>query len=169
MRLDKLLSNLKYGSRKEIKNMVKRNLITINGIVIHSSDVKIDPNHDKINVNGKEVFYKEHIILAFYKPIGYLSSHKDEQYPSLFKLIKAPYNQFDLKIAGRLDYDSEGLVILTNNGQLIHQITHPKKQIEKVYEVTLNDRLNNQTKDKLLEGVMLKDEDGSYYHAKAIH
>ena len=168
MRLDKFLSNLKFGSRKDIKIMVKNGLVMINNHQAVSSDVKIDPIYDKISVNGKEVFYQENIIVAFNKPKGYLSSHHDEAYPSLFNLIGPPMNQFDLKIAGRLDYDSEGLMILTTSGQLIHKITHPKKHIQKVYEATLNRPLEQSSLEQLLDGVELIDTDGTSYHTKAI-
>ncbi|MFA7417488.1 MAG: pseudouridine synthase [Acholeplasma sp.] len=168
MRLDKFLSNLKYGSRKEIRIMVKKGLVTINGVTASSSDVQIDPNYDKIFLNGEAVFYKENITLAFYKPVGYLSSHQSELYPTLFSLIEAPYHQFDLKIAGRLDYDSEGLVILTTNGDLIHQITHPKKHVKKIYEATLDQPFTKMANDWLMAGIELKDEDGSIYQTSAI-
>lgn len=163
MRLDKFLSNLNYGSRKEIKLMVKNGLVKVGNLTVKSSDVKIDPNYDKIFVNGTEVIYKENVILSFYKPAGYLSSHKAEIYPSLFELIGAPYKQYDLKIAGRLDYDSEGLVILTTSGDLVHQITHPKKKIRKVYEAKLDKHFNESSKLKLLQGVEIMGEDGMPY------
>lgn len=169
MRLDKFLSNLKFGSRKDIKTMVKNGLVKINNYQAVSSDVKIDPIYDKISVNGKEVFYQENIIVAFNKPKGYLSSHQDEIYPSLFNLIGSPMNQFDLKIAGRLDYDSEGLMILTTSGPLIHKITHPKKHIQKVYEATLDRIFDASSLDVLLQGIELMDTDGTTYHTKAIH
>ncbi len=169
MRLDKFLSNLKFGSRKDIKTMVKNGLVVINNDQAVSSDVKIDPIYDKISVNGREVFYQENIILAFNKPKGYLSSHIDEVYPSLFNLIGPPMNQFDLKIAGRLDYDSEGLMILTTSGPLIHKITHPKKHIQKVYEATLDRSLDQISLNQLLQGVILIDTDGSTYQTKAIN
>ncbi len=169
MRLDKFLSNLKFGSRKDIKIMVKNGLVKINNHQAVSSDVKIDPIYDKISINGKDVFYQQNIILAFNKPKGYLSSHNDEVYPSLFNLIGPPMNQFDLKIAGRLDYDSEGLMILTTSGALIHKITHPKKHIEKVYEATLDRRLDSSTIEVLIEGVELVDTDGTVYQTRAIN
>lgn len=168
MRLDKFLSNLKYGSRKTIKVMVKNNQISIGDKLVTSSEVKINPNYDKILVKGEEVFYKESITLAFYKPAGYISSHVDEVYPSLFNLIKAPYNRFDLKIAGRLDYDSEGLMILTTQGDLVHKITHPKKQVVKVYEATLDNMFTDQGKMQLLDGVTIKGEDGIDYKGIAL-
>lgn len=169
MRLDKLLYNLKYGSRKTIKMMAKKGKILVNSIPTYSSDIKIDPNYDKIIVNGHEVFYKENIILAFNKPSGYLSSHEDELYPSLFHWIEAPYHQFDLKIAGRLDYDSEGLMILTTDGKLVHQITHPNGRVQKVYEVILDKALEQKDAHKLLKGFNLPDGKGEPYEAKALN
>lgn len=168
MRLDKFLSNLKYGSRKTIKAMVKQGQVRVGEVLVKSSDVQINPEYDKIFVNGVEVFYKKNITLAFYKPVGYLSSHKTELYPSLFDLIHEPYNQFDLKIAGRLDYDSEGLVILTTDGDLIHKITHPKQHVKKIYEATLNKEFDDQGMNHLLKGVEIMGEDGIPYIGVAL-
>lgn len=168
MRLDKFISNYSEFSRKEVKNMVKKRQIIMNGEVISSSDIKINPKYDKINVNGKDIFYKEIVTLAFYKPKGYLSSHKSEIYPSLFTMITAPYDHLDLKIAGRLDYDSEGLMILTTSGDLVHQITHPKKLIPKTYEATLNNVFNNTAQTKLLDGITIQETHQHSYLAKAL-
>ncbi|WP_025725448.1 pseudouridine synthase [Acholeplasma granularum] len=169
MRLDKFLSNLKLGSRKDVKFMVKNGDVTLNGNPVYQYDMKIDPNYDKICVKGEHLYYKDDIILAFYKPVNYLSSNKDNIHPVLFDLIKSPYDRLDLKIAGRLDLDSEGLMILSNNGQIIHEITHPKKKVIKVYEATLDKILNLEDANKLLLGVELINTDGSTYFAQALN
>src|SRR5690606_10419376 len=127
MRLDKLLSNLKYGSRTEIKALIKKGLISVNEKIVKNADMQIDPNKDQIVVDRETVFYKDIIILAMHKPAGYLSANQDKNDPVVIDLIKKPYDRFDFKIAGRLDKDTEGLLILTTDGDIQHEITHPKK------------------------------------------
>ena len=135
MRLDKFLSNLKYGSRNDIKKMCKNNLIKVNGSLIKKSDFDIDPETDIIEVDDEVVFYKENITLLINKPQGYICSNIDELYPSLLKLLDKKYSRFNFKFAGRLDWDTEGLVIVSTNGDIVHRITSPKKEMYKTYYV----------------------------------
>ncbi|MBN3491169.1 rRNA pseudouridine synthase [Acholeplasma equirhinis] len=167
MRLDKILSNLKYGSRTEIKTLIKRGLISVNEKIVKHADMQIDPNKDQIVVDQETVFYKETIILAMHKPAGYLSANQDKNDPVVIDLIKKPYDRFDFKIAGRLDKDTEGLLILTTDGEIQHEITHPKKHLDKVYEATLDLDFTEAAKLQLLEGVELKDPDGKIYFTNA--
>ncbi len=166
-RLDKILSNLKYGSRKDVRNLIKKGSVLVNNDIVKVFDMQVDPTYDKISVNGKPLFLKENVILSFYKPKGFLSSHKDSLHPTLFEWIKEPYQRLDLKIAGRLDLDSEGLMILTTDGDLIHRITHPKKHLDKVYEVILDKDVEEASLEPLKIGVLLKDPHGETYNAVA--
>ncbi len=163
MRLDKFLSNLKYGSRKSVKELIKSGFVTLNGKVVKTSDLEIRENYDKIAVKGKPVFYKDVIILAVHKPVDYISSHNEGDKQTVFDLIGEPYNRFDLKIAGRLDLDSHGLMILTNDGALINKITKPQSHLDKTYEVILDKVFNESDGLLLKEGVLLQDEDGSVF------
>lgn len=135
MRLDKFLSNMKYGSRNDIKKLCKNNLIKVNGQIIKKADLNIDPNVDIVEVDEETVFYKENITLIINKPRGYICSNVDELYPSLLKILDEKYSRFDFKFAGRLDWDTEGLVIASTDGELIHKITSPKKDMYKTYYV----------------------------------
>ena len=171
MRLDKLLSNLKYGSRTEIKSFVKKGLITVNGKVVKSADLDVKPETDLITLNNEQIYYKETIILAMHKPAGYLSANEDKKDPVVISLLKKPYDRFDFKICGRLDKDTEGLLILTTSGDIQHEITHPKKHLDKIYEATLDKPFNDDAMQKLLNGVELTDTDGEIYFtaAKNLH
>ena len=135
MRLDKFLVNLKYGSRTEIKDLCKKGLISVNDVVCKKSDSNINPIIDVVKVSGIEVFYKENITLIMNKPQGYICSHVDELYPSLLNLLDEKYRRFDFSFAGRLDADTLGLVILSTDGKLIHEISAPSKNISKTYYV----------------------------------
>lgn len=156
MRLDKLLANLKYGSRNDIKKMCKNKMITVNGVIIKDSDIDVNPNVDNIIINGEEVYYKDSITLIMNKPAGYICSTIDELYPSLLRLLDSKYSRFDFKFAGRLDQDTEGLVIMSTDGEVIHRITSPKKDMYKTYYVKAESKLVNEnlleTPIELLDG-----------------
>ena len=115
MRVDKLLVNLKYGSRKTIHTMIKRKRISVNDEIIKKLDFKVDENKDQIKVDDELVFYRDKVVLMLNKPKDYVSANKDGLHKTVFELINEPYNRFDLNIAGRLDIDTEGLIILTND------------------------------------------------------
>lgn len=135
MRLDKFLSNLKYGTRKEIQKAIKRKLVYVNNELISNAAFKIDPVEDKVVFDEEEVFYKETILIMMNKPSGYVSATKDGKEKTVLELIGDPYSRFDLSIAGRLDKDAEGLLLLTNNGKLLHNIISPNKDVYKKYFV----------------------------------
>jgi len=166
MRIDKYLSNLKYGSRKEIKSLLKLHEVFINNHRVFDPTTAIDPNHDQVFIDGNRVFFKEHVHLMMYKPIGYLSANHDTMHRVIPSLIKSPYDRFEYAIAGRLDLDAEGLLILTTDGNFAHQIMHPKKHIEKTYEVMLDQPFSHQS--TLLKGIWIKDAYNNEYFAKAL-
>ena len=144
MRLDKFLVNLKYGSRNDIKKFCKNSLIKVNGKVIKDSDLNINPNVDEIIIDDEVVFYKENITLIMNKPAGYICSTVDEKYPSLLRLLDEKYSRFDFNFAGRLDWDTECLVIMSTDGALIHKITSPKKDMYKTYYVKTDKKIVNE-------------------------
>ncbi len=149
MRLDRFLSNLKYGTRSEIQKAIKRQLVLVNKTIIKSASFKIDPNIDEVVFNGEKVYYKESILIMLNKPSGYLSANKDGKEKTVFELIREPYSRFRLSIAGRLDKDTEGLLLLTNDGKLLHNIITPSKDVYKKYFVRVEKEFNN---PKVLEG-----------------
>lgn len=158
MRLDKYLSNLGHGSRKEIKRYIMKGYVLVNGNTIKDTGLVIDPIKDIIILNQQLIEDHSDIVVLLNKPSGYLSSRKDELYPSVLNLIKEPYNKYKLNIAGRLDQDTTGLLILTNNNELLHKLTHPNQKLEKTYEVTLARPATDSDILKLKEeGVLLLD------------
>jgi len=166
MRLDKFLSNLKLGSRKEITKDIKKGLVKVDNVVIYDNGFKIDPKNNKVEYNSKLVTFRENINIAIYKPKGYLSANIDQMHQVVISLLPLQYKSYDFKISGRLDLDSEGLLILTTNGNLVSQITNPRKQIEKTYVVETNLDIDNF--ESLLDGVIIKDGKNNNYLAKAI-
>jgi len=164
MRIDKYLSNRKYGSRTEIKALIKAKNITVNNQEVFDSGLNIDPSKDNIKVFGQEVIYRKHVYLLLNKPSGYLSATKDNLHKTVLDLIKSPFNRFDLKVCGRLDLDTEGLLILTDDTEFIHDMTSPKKDIIKKYYCLLRDKLTDF--EVITKGVILKDGHKEEYLSK---
>ncbi len=144
-RIDKILSNCGIGTRKDVKQFIKYGLVKVDGKVISKSDMKIDPDQCEITVNDKVITYKEFVYLMLNKPDGYVSATEDNKFPTVVDLVPVEYAHFNVFPVGRLDVDTEGLLILTNDGKFAHNVTSPKKHIPKKYfvipqnEVTQND------------------------------
>ncbi len=159
MRLDKMLGNSGIGSRKDIKSMVKSGIITVNGVVAKKSDMQIDEINDIICVNGEPVVYRQFIYLMLNKPAGYVSATEDFKYPTVIDLVPDEYRHFDLFPVGRLDIDTEGLLILTNDGAYAHNMLSPKKHVYKTYYAELDTPATVEDISKFKEGITI---DGGY-------
>ena len=161
MRIDKLLSQLKYGSRKEIHQAIRQQRVKINGQIINKSNLDVEPLKVNITFDEETVIYYPRVVLMYHKPSGVLSANKDIQHKTVFEAIKEPFHRFDLKIAGRLDLDAEGLMILTDDGNLIHNIISPNKKVYKTYEVTTKHPVLNS--DAIIKPMKIKDNRGREY------
>ena len=133
-----MLSNSGVGSRKDIKSLVKSGVVTVNGAVARKSDVHIDENKDEICVNGERINYQKYIYLMLNKPAGYVSATEDFKYPTVIDLVPQEFRHYDLFPVGRLDIDTEGLLILTNDGAYAHDMLSPKKHVYKTYYAKLD-------------------------------
>lgn len=138
MRLDKYLSDATAHSRRDIRQLVKRNAVTVNGIAARSVDMKIDEKQDVVYVNGKKVFYRKFIYLMLNKPQGYLSATEDDRDPVVVDLVPDELKHFAPFPVGRLDKDTEGLLLLTNDGQFDHELMSPRKNLYKRYYAELD-------------------------------
>lgn len=156
-RLDKILSNLGYGSRKDIKNLAKSGGIEVNGEVVKDSSIKIDPFASVIKIEGEIVEYREFIYLMMNKPQGVISSTDDFRDKTVIDLISNEYKAFNPFPVGRLDKDTEGLMVLTNDGQLSHRVLSPKKHVEKLYYAEVEGGVTDDDKRAFGEGVVLDD------------
>src|SRR5690606_32517995 len=133
MRIDKLLANVGFGSRKEVKKILRAGAVKANGKIVTDGKIHVDPNHDEITVYGETVKYKEFIYLMMNKPAGVISATEDvydQTVTDLLDIDDAIYKPFPV---GRLDKDTVGLLLLTNDGQLAHQLLSPKKYVPKTY------------------------------------
>ena len=142
MRLDKFLVEMGKGSRSQIKEMAKKGRIQVNGTVIKATDGKIDPEKDVVLLDGQPVSYAHTEYFMLNKPAGTVSATEDGKYPTVISLIDAALRK-DLFPVGRLDLDSEGLLLLTNDGDLLNALTHPRHEVEKHYEVRVRGNLEN--------------------------
>ncbi|WP_427340109.1 pseudouridine synthase [Caloranaerobacter sp. DY30410] len=159
IRLDKILSNLGYGSRKDIKKMVKSGLVEVNGEVIKDSSYKLNPYKDVIKIGDTVVEYREFIYLMMNKPKGVVSSTDDPLSRTVIDLIDEKYRVFNPFPVGRLDKDTEGLLIISNDGKLAHNLLSPKKHVEKKYYVEVEGHVTEDDKEIFAEGVVI---DGKY-------
>lgn len=123
MRLDKFLANLKIGSKKEVKSLIRSGQVAVNNKIITSDDFKINPENE-------EVFYKKYYYFIMNKPAGYVCANKDNLHKTVFVLDER-LPLYGCHTVGRLDKDTTGVLLLTNNGKLSHNLISPKKEIEK--------------------------------------
>lgn len=156
-RLDKVLSNMGYGSRKDVKRYIKDGLVLINGNTITKNDYKLDPYKDNIIFNGEEVIYREYIYLMMNKPQGIVSSTDDPLSHTVIDLLEEEYLIYEPFPAGRLDKDTEGFLLITNDGKLAHEILSPKKSVEKTYYVEVDGYVDEGHAKLIKEGLTLDD------------
>ena len=157
LRIDKVLSNLGYGSRADLKKYCKQGLVKVNGKTISNPGTQVDTEIDKIEFDNKEVKYREFIYLMMNKPDGYLSATFDKRDPIVLDLIDSSYLTFEPFPVGRLDKDTEGLLVLTNDGQLAHRVLSPKKHVPKTYYAKIDWLVTDEDIKAFEEGVTLDD------------
>lgn len=138
IRLDKYLSEATAYSRKDVRVLVKRGVITVNGTAAKTPDMKLDENTAEVIVDGEKILYRKFIYLMLNKPQGYLSATEDDHDPVVTDLLPEEYKHFHPFPVGRLDKDTEGLLLLTNDGQFDHELTSPRKNLYKRYYAELD-------------------------------
>lgn len=156
MRLDKFLAHNGYGTRKDVKALVKKKLVIVNGAVAKDSALNLDVEKDTVLVEGVEIHYTQDAYFMINKPAGYECTHKPENYPSVLELLYEVRN--DLIFVGRLDADTDGLLYITNDGKFAHNIASGKKEIRKTYYVELAKPFDTNFKETLKQGIPM-DED----------
>lgn len=158
-RLDKILSNLGVGSRKDLKQRIKRGEVTVDGVVVRNPEQKFDPETAVIAVGGETIRYKKYVYLMMNKPAGYLTATEDRKAATVLDLLDEAYRSFDLFPAGRLDKDSEGLLLLTNDGELTHRILSPKNHVDKLYYIRYDGAFASDSEQRFARGLPI---DGGY-------
>ena len=138
IRLDKFLSEASPYSRRDVRGLVKRGAVSVNGVPAKAPDMKVNENQDVICVNGEHIIYRKFIYLMMNKPQGYLSATEDDRDPVVIDLLPEEYRHFSPFPVGRLDKDTEGLLLLTNDGQFDHELMSPRKNLFKRYYAELD-------------------------------
>lgn len=158
MRLDKLLSSgLGLGSRTDVKKMIKKGRVRVEGIDSVRPETNIDPSKDLVYVDGEIKVYKEYVYLMLNKPGGVISATEDFRHKTVIDLVPDGYKHYDLFPVGRLDIDTEGFCLLTNDGTLAHDLLSPKRHVPKTYEAAINADISDSDIDAFRCGVVLDD------------
>ncbi|WP_456277939.1 pseudouridine synthase [Bacillus sp. AK128] len=157
MRIDKLLANMGFGTRKEVKQLLKTGLVRVNEDIVKDAKTHVDPNQQQVTVNGEPVEYKEFVYLMMNKPQGVISATEDNHDQTVIDLLEHEDAIFDPFPVGRLDKDTEGLLIITNDGQLSHQLLSPKKHVPKIYYAHISGVVTEEDVEAFKKGVVLDD------------
>ena len=132
-RLDKFLCDSGAGTRSQVKLILKAGRVTVDGAVIRDNSVKIDPERQTVCLDGAPLGGRRRVVLMLNKPAGYITATEDPKDPTVMELLPPEYRAMDLKPVGRLDKATEGLLLFTNDGELLHRLISPKKEVPKVY------------------------------------
>ncbi|SFA40369.1 ribosomal small subunit pseudouridine synthase A [Anoxybacillus pushchinoensis] len=157
LRIDKLLANMGYGTRKEVKKLLKAGVVKVDGMTVKDAKTHVDPKEQVVTVWGEEVEYKPFIYLMMNKPKGVISATEDAVEETVVDLLEEEDRIFDPFPVGRLDKDTEGLLLLTNDGQLAHQLLSPKKHVPKTYEAIIDGEVTEEDVVAFQRGVVLDD------------
>ena len=156
-RIDKIISEQTNYSRKEIKGLIAQGAVYVNNTLVKKPDDKYDDTSITIKINGKQIDIKEHIYLILNKPKGYVSTTDTKTEKTVLDLVPEKYKTRILFPAGRLDKDTTGLMIITDDGEFAHNILSPRKHVKKIYEVTLDIPATETMVDGFQKGVILND------------
>ena len=161
-RVDKVLANLGYGSRKDIKKLCKSGEVKIDGEVIKDSSYKFDPKVSEITISDAEIMYRDYIYLMMNKPPGVISATFDNMHETVIDIIIDEFRALEPFPVGRLDKDTEGLMLISNDGKLSYKLLSPKRQIPKTYYAEVEGRVTEEDVKAFSEGVFIMDEDEEY-------
>ena len=156
-RIDKVISSQTDMSRNDVKKYIKKGLISVNGKVVDKSQFNVDPDKDIITVDGEALTYKKYVYLVLNKPKGYVSATTDGAYPTVVELAPIEFSHRDIFPCGRLDKDTTGLMILSDDGNFAHDILSPKKHVSKEYYVEIDKDLTEEMVIGFRDGILLKD------------
>lgn len=157
MRIDKLLANMGFGTRKEVRQLLKNGAVRVNEEVIKKPNIHVDPDQDQIVCLGEPVVYREFIYLMMNKKQGVLSATEDLREKTVIDLLSDEHRHFKPFPVGRLDKDTEGFLLISNNGKLAHNLLAPKKNVPKTYYAHVEGIVTEEDVQAFSEGVTLDD------------
>ena len=156
-RLDKVIASITSYSRRDVKRLVQKGSILVNEKNASSSDMKVDIDNDVIELDGNVLNTSKYVYLVLNKPSGYVSATKDELDKTVLDLVPPQYKSRNLFPVGRLDKDTTGMLLITDDGEFAHNLLAPSKHIDKVYEVTIDKEMTEEMVKGFKEGIPLKD------------
>ena len=157
IRLDKYLANMNIGSRSQVKIWIRNGRVEVNSKPCRKPDEKVDIDIDDVAFDGRRIIYEEYIYLMLNKPQGVVSATTDNHDKTVIDLI-IDIKRNDLFPVGRLDKDTEGLLLITNDGELAHRLLSPKKRIDKVYYAKVKGKVTNVDKEAFLSGISIGED-----------
>ncbi|MGQ5709183.1 pseudouridine synthase [Lactobacillus sp. PSON] len=156
MRIDKYLANMNVGSRKDVHKLIKQGIVMINGEAVKTPKQKV-VDTDEVMVGDKKITYQKYHYFLLNKPKGVLSATEDRSQRTVINLLKSEDRYQNLAPVGRLDKDTTGLLLLTNNGQLNHELLAPNKHVDKIYRAKIAGVANEETIKTFAKGMILGD------------
>ena len=162
MILEKMLQSQGFGSRKNCQNLIKNGAVQIQGEMVSDPKLKLKLDQLEFTVSGQTYQYREKVYIALNKPAGYECSHQATHHFSVFELFDQVLLERGLQCVGRLDQDTTGLLLLTDDGQFLQALTHPKKHVAKVYRMQTADAVTAEQLLSLEQGVELRNENGIF-------
>ena len=157
MRLDKFLANSGIGTRKEVKEILKNKKISVNDAFVKDGKIQIDEEKDIVKYEDNIIYYKPFVYIMMNKPAGVISATEDNHHRTVIDLLNDEYRTYDIFPVGRLDIDTEGLLLLTNDGMLSHNLLSPKKHVDKKYYVKIANPLTEEDIKTLENGIKLEE------------
>ncbi len=157
IRLDKYLADMGVGSRRDVKSILKAGRVKVNSVTVTEAEAKIDTESDNVELDGKRIGYEEYRYYMLNKPAGVISATKDKLSNTVIEILKGE-NTKDLFPVGRLDKDSEGLLIISNDGKFAHNVLSPAKHVDKTYFVRLDKKPNEEEISRIENGIDIGDD-----------
>ena len=157
MRLDKFLCDNNIGTRSQVKEYIKKGQVAINGQIVKKPETKVNEDTDIVICQGKEIHYQKYVYYMLNKPEGVVSATNDNTAPTVVSLLTVP-EQKELFPVGRLDKDTEGLLLITNDGELAHRLLSPKKHVDKVYYAKVQGKVDESDVKAFADGVDIGDD-----------
>ncbi|MBR2311195.1 MAG: rRNA pseudouridine synthase [Oscillospiraceae bacterium] len=156
-RLDKFLCDCGLGTRSQVKQILKTGAVTVDGLPVKDGSLKLDPQKQSVCANGKELTKPGRVVVMLNKPAGFVTATEDREQKTVMELLPPQWKHLDLKPVGRLDKETEGLLLFTNDGDLLHRLISPKKEVPKVYYARHEGTATDADVEAFLEGLTLGD------------
>lgn len=158
MRLDKFLCETGFGTRSQVKEMLKKGQVTVNGVAAKKPEQKIDEHKDQITCQGKIASYEKYVYYMLHKPAGVVSATEDKREKTVLDLLKSEDRRDGIFPVGRLDKDTEGFLLLTDDGDLAHRLLSPRKHVDKTYYAKIAGSVTEAHIERFREGLDIGDE-----------